>query len=138
MSFTLSQLVELSQQGQSHVFSAPALAAAMKSINEEKEKSVGAVCATLINSFLSQLSASVSHLRKLRKLADEQAKFVKQLDRAMKYFGETANPLPVFTAIYRNDKHEAKRYGHKHLGGMIDMESVPEEAWEVPAEWQPN
>ncbi|MCI0561875.1 MAG: hypothetical protein MN733_25595 [Nitrososphaera sp.] len=133
--YTLSQLVDASQRADLHSFTAPVLADAMKTINEEKAREVGAKCAQLIRAFLTNLETQVAQLRTLRQQETAQAKKVRLLDRALKYFGETANPLPVFKVMYNGD---AKRCAQAQLRETIDFDAVPADAWEVPADWKPS
>ncbi len=135
--FTLSDLVNASHKEEKHVFTSPVLAEAMKKLNEEKEKEVGVKCAQLIKNFLSQLEIAVTELRRMRKLESDAAKKVKSIDRAIKFFGETGNPLPVFKAM-ANDQNKSylERFAISHLDNTIKLDDIPAEAWDVPADWK--
>ncbi len=91
-----------------------------------------AVAATkgLLEHFEGEMIGNVERLRDWRRLEKAQAKKVAALDRALRYFGHSGNPLPVYKAqgMTQNAVHFCRAVG-------IPIPAPNDAAWEVPEDF---
>ena len=96
---------------------------------EAEERAVRATKG-LLEMFESQLEQNVSALRRVRAEEKAQAKRVNTLDRALRYFASSGNPLPVYDAL-------GARSSARHFCDQVKI-TVPEKddpAWQVPVDF---
>jgi len=94
---------------------------------ERRQRAVQA-CKGLIDNFTATLKNQVATLRQMRENEKHQAELVKKIDRAIKYFGVTGNPLPVFAASVSNNRNAT--YWCENCGLPVPKTDDP--AWKVP------
>ena len=134
MSKTLTDLINTAGGNPSStiIITNPVLVEAAENLTKERQKKAVAACQGLLESFTGMLASSVQSLRQLRKEARQQEVNTKKLDRALRYFAETGNPLPVFDA-------QQNRYGGgewcRRAGIAPPVKDDP--AWTVPIDWKP-
>jgi hypothetical protein len=105
-------------------------AAAAERATDAQRAAVQATKGLLAN-FEQAMTQSVNHLRELRRAEKKQAKHVEILDRALRYFGESGNPLPVYKAqgMSRMAMEFCQAVG-------IPVPSADDPAWNVPEDFQ--
>ena len=111
------------------------LAAAVKEREEEAKKVAVQATKGLLTQFEQTMTQNVANLRNLRKQEKEQAARVAKLDRALRYFGASGNPLPYYRA----------QGGRAELLAALFCQSVgipvpdtTDPAWNVPEDFNPE
>jgi lipopolysaccharide biosynthesis regulator YciM len=104
--------------------------AAAVELELEAEKAAVQAVKGLLSQFSDSLGRIVRELRGVRQLEKGLSKKVKMLDRAIKFFAESGNPLPVFRIT--GDVLAASRFCDR-IG--ITVPSVVDPAWAVPSEF---
>lgn len=129
---SLADLIAKCHQSGEVKFTAPVLKEAIEARNKEAEQQAAKVCSGLISGFEQHLKDGVARLRKWRQEEAKQAEYVKKVDRAFRFFGETGNPLPVFDAV-------GNRQGACHFCHTLNIElpGKDDAAWTVPEGWKP-
>jgi hypothetical protein len=87
----------------------------------------------LVNEATTQLENKVKCLRIRRKQEQEAAEALKEMDRAVKYFFETGNPLPY---LQLTSPHYGVREFCTALG--IEVPKSDAESMVVPKDWTPK
>lgn len=104
--------------------------AAVEQRKQDALNSIVSDCTFFLTQAEQQLKSDVKLLRALRKRETVQKEHIKKLERALLYFGETGNPLPL-SKIARIPFYD---FLHK-LG--ISTDDLKDDDWKVPDDWQP-
>ena len=120
------------------------LIAAQAALNAETRAAAIKSVQGLLSVFEQALAGNVQRLRELRRLEKEQADLVARLDRALKYFGSSGNPLPVFRAMQTTGIANIGRRQEAYLihefctAIKINIPANDDAAWKVPDDFQPE
>lgn len=126
----LEELLKRAHDGQININNDMLSEAAALNDAAARETAVREV-ARLLTSFEATLSHKVKLLKHTRQQERKQASEVKKIDRAIRYFGESCNPLPVFSAL-------GDHYGIECFCSTtgIDKPEDDSEAYRVPDDFE--
>ena len=102
-------------------------------VKERRERAVKGLKG-LIDNFTAVLQSSVRHLKQVREQEAMETKMVKAMDRAVRYFGVTGNPLPFYKAWGRT--RDAMCWCEQV--GIPFPQKDDDPAWIVPENWTPE
>jgi hypothetical protein len=130
---TLQQLIAAAQNTTSIMFTNDVLSkAAEKAAQAANEKAVG-VAQTVLGVFQAHLQTKVLYLRQARESVKAYEKAVAEVDRAFRYFADTANPLPMFKVMGYNATSSQVTNFFSPLG--VPVPASDDDAWTIPAGW---
>lgn len=134
---TLDDLINGVVNNQGFIVTSEVVAAALAEKSEENKKTAIASAGRVLSDGQSQLKAAVNTLRRTRATEKAQAEKVREISRALRYFGVTGNPLPLYAAS--RDQYAGRDFllsmGYTHSD---EVYSTSHEAWKIPADWQPQ
>jgi len=127
----LSQLLSRAQSERTFAETNDLVAAAAVLHEEDVQKEAVQAIKTLLFQFEDNLKAHVRHLRSLREQEKMQVKVVKGMDRAIRYFAKSGNPLPAFKQMGQGWR------GEQFCNDLsIPIPKSDDEAWEVPKDFE--
>ena len=107
----------------------------LKAAQERAEKAANEKATAFLEGYLGKFDAavddSVDLYKELRKQATLQGKYAEKLSRAVSYFNDKGNPLPIFRV--NADNHGAEVFCRGV--GIAVPEKDDNEAWLVPGDW---
>lgn len=134
---TLSQLLAaaLLVRTNGYVVSNDIMAEAVNKEAEEKKERVIAHVRQYISLSTQTLKSNVDLLRAYRRQEKEQKEKVAKMDRAVRYFLETGNPLPYF---FVTSSHRQAIYFCNEVGMEMPAWDEKTADYQVPADWKPT
>lgn len=130
MATKLSDLFTVTESGSDFANCKGVLADALAKVREQQKTKCLETVAGFLTQFVSLRDMGVNSLKELRRQEKRQREQNAKVDRALAYFVETGNPMPIarLCGLDHNIRLQLSR-----LDITVDNDSL-----EVPADWQPK
>lgn len=122
----ITRLNEILSDDSGNKIGSSALAAAVAERDKQRKEQISGRLVTLLEQGENLLSNRVDELRRIRRMEKQREASVKSADRALRYFMETGNPLPLL-----------REGGLSAYIPGIELPEYESDEWLVPADWKP-
>lgn len=129
----LTDLMNRAYQSPTFTVENDILAAAAAEREADAKRAAVSATKGLLEMFEGLMRQNVEQLRALRRQEKMQGKLVSTLDRALRYFGQSGNPLPAYKALGMTGR----------AADFCRMVGIPlpandDAAWNVPEDFAPD